>query len=101
MPEDELTLQLLHDGAVDIVGRMPWSSNATFLVDLRCGETTAQAIYKPLRGERPLALLEKRFIRISVSKIYRKKPPRRPRGFPNGRLQRYSCITTFSGDMMI
>lgn len=54
MPENELTLQLLHDGTVDIVGRMPWSSNATFLVDLRCGETTARAIYKPLRGERPL-----------------------------------------------
>lgn len=33
---------------------MPWSSNATFLVNLRCGETTGQAIYKPLKGERPL-----------------------------------------------
>ena len=31
---------------------MPWSSNATFLVNL--GDTGAQAIYKPVRGERPL-----------------------------------------------
>lgn len=34
---------------------MPWSSNATFLVNLsREGEPLGQAIYKPLRGERPL-----------------------------------------------
>ncbi len=31
---------------------MPWSSNATFLVSL--GDTGGQAIYKPVRGERPL-----------------------------------------------
>ena len=31
---------------------MPWSSNATFLANL--GTTGAQAIYKPVRGERPL-----------------------------------------------
>lgn len=41
-------------------GRMPWSSNATFLVELcgpdQLGEETRQhlAIYKPHRGERPL-----------------------------------------------
>lgn len=34
---------------------MPWSSNATFLVNLSHeGELVGQAIYKPLRGERPL-----------------------------------------------
>ncbi len=33
---------------------MPWSSNATFLVNLAHGERRAQGIYKPLRGERPL-----------------------------------------------
>jgi uncharacterized repeat protein (TIGR03843 family) len=38
----------------EIDGRMPWSSNATFLVTMRCGEATQQAIYKPVRGERPL-----------------------------------------------
>ena len=42
----------------EIEGRMPWSSNATFLVTLRCdgpdGTVEQQAIYKPVRGERPL-----------------------------------------------
>ena len=47
-------LQLLRDGEVDVEGRMPWSSNATFLVNLRDGDTEGQAIYKPGRGERPL-----------------------------------------------
>ena len=59
MPADELTLRahqvhVLTCGEVEIEGRMPWSSNATFLVNVRCGEETAQAIYKPMRGERPL-----------------------------------------------
>ncbi|MBK9179315.1 MAG: SCO1664 family protein [Acidimicrobiales bacterium] len=39
---------------MDVVGRMPWSSNATFLVDLRLGDATTRAVYKPVRGERPL-----------------------------------------------
>ncbi len=33
---------------------MPWSSNGTFLVELCLGGETGAAIYKPLRGERPL-----------------------------------------------
>ena len=48
-------LTLLADADIDVQGRMPWSSNATFLVDLqRDGRTVAQGIYKPERGERPL-----------------------------------------------
>ncbi len=59
MSADELTtrarqVHILTCGEVEIEGRMPWSSNATFLVNVRCGDDTAQAIYKPLRGERPL-----------------------------------------------
>ena len=54
MPQNELALDLLANGEIDIEGRMPWSSNATFLVNLRCGATTGQGIYKPLKGERPL-----------------------------------------------
>jgi uncharacterized repeat protein (TIGR03843 family) len=43
----------------EIEGRMPWSSNGTFLVTMRCDgpdgtEVEQQAIYKPVRGERPL-----------------------------------------------
>jgi uncharacterized repeat protein (TIGR03843 family) len=53
MPPDE-QLCLLREGEIDIEGRMPWSSNATFLVNVRRGDDVAQAIYKPLRGERPL-----------------------------------------------
>ena len=33
---------------------MPWSSNATLLVTVRCGEEEMRAIYKPEEGERPL-----------------------------------------------
>ena len=47
-------LELLACGEVDIEGRMPWSSNATFLVNITSCDRAAQAIYKPLRGERPL-----------------------------------------------
>ena len=37
-----------------MLGRMPWSSNATFLVCLSLGSDQLLAIYKPQRGERPL-----------------------------------------------
>jgi uncharacterized repeat protein (TIGR03843 family) len=47
-------LDLLTSGEIEIEGRMPWSSNATFLVNITCGDAAAQGIYKPLRGERPL-----------------------------------------------
>jgi uncharacterized repeat protein (TIGR03843 family) len=33
---------------------MPWSSNATFLVEVTLEGTAALAVYKPERGERPL-----------------------------------------------
>jgi len=39
---------------VAIKGRIPWSSNATFLVEVRAGTSCLHAIYKPERGERPL-----------------------------------------------
>jgi uncharacterized repeat protein (TIGR03843 family) len=53
---DAEALAVLTNGQVDIVGRMPWSSNATFLVDVGAvdGLPAAQGIYKPARGERPL-----------------------------------------------
>ncbi|MEY4606120.1 MAG: hypothetical protein RLY45_880 [Actinomycetota bacterium] len=56
MPADELSiLELLGAADLDIEGRMPWSSNATFLARLVIdGATRGQAIYKPVRGERPL-----------------------------------------------
>jgi len=47
---------LLRHGDIDVEGRMPYSSNATFLVNLRheTSGATGRGIYKPLRGERPL-----------------------------------------------
>ncbi len=45
---------ILRAGDVDVLGRMPWSSNATFLVNLSDGDDELLAIYKPQRGERPL-----------------------------------------------
>ncbi|MFQ5556197.1 MAG: SCO1664 family protein [Acidimicrobiales bacterium] len=53
MPTDR-ALALLREGAIEIRGRMPYSSNATFLVDIAHAGLTAQGIYKPTRGERPL-----------------------------------------------
>jgi len=47
-------LDLLARGALAVKGRMPWSSNATFLVEVRLEDETTLAVYKPARGERPL-----------------------------------------------
>ena len=48
-------LALVETAELELLGRMPWSSNATFLCDLQVGtEIPAQAIYKPAEGERPL-----------------------------------------------
>lgn len=52
--ETDRALDLLASAEVEVRGRMPYSSNATFLVDLVDTEVEAQAIYKPVRGERPL-----------------------------------------------
>jgi uncharacterized repeat protein (TIGR03843 family) len=48
------TRDFLLDGDLEILGRMPWSSNGTFLVESCIGGETARAVYKPHRGERPL-----------------------------------------------
>src|SRR4051812_26037524 len=39
---------------MEIQGRMPWSSNNTFLVELCLDGEAGLAVYKPGRGERPL-----------------------------------------------
>jgi uncharacterized repeat protein (TIGR03843 family) len=45
---------LLGQGEISIVGRMPWSSNGTFLTEVCTDDDATQAVYKPYRGERPL-----------------------------------------------
>jgi uncharacterized repeat protein (TIGR03843 family) len=47
-------VNLLADGEIEIVGRMPWSSNQTFLVSCTSGTEETSAVYKPERGERQL-----------------------------------------------
>jgi len=47
-------LTLLGTGDIEVKGRLPWSSNGTFLVGLCLDGATGTAVYKPLRGERPL-----------------------------------------------
>jgi uncharacterized repeat protein (TIGR03843 family) len=53
-PDNERLLTLLGKGELSIEGLMPWSSNYTFLGTVSDGEETAQIVYKPIRGERPL-----------------------------------------------
>jgi uncharacterized repeat protein (TIGR03843 family) len=54
-PDTGSTLELLAEGEIELKGRIQWSSNATFVVEVR-GRAAGQAlaIYKPAKGERPL-----------------------------------------------
>jgi len=59
MPADERqpvadALTVLAEGTIDVQGRMPWSSNATFLVTVTHDGAEMRAVYKPHRGERQL-----------------------------------------------
>jgi uncharacterized repeat protein (TIGR03843 family) len=56
-PDAVTNFDAMIDGEITVEGRMPWSSNATFLVQLSApgsDEVALRAIYKPLKGERPL-----------------------------------------------
>jgi uncharacterized repeat protein (TIGR03843 family) len=46
--------EVLLRGELTVKGRLPWSSNATFLVQATLDDVGALAVYKPGRGERPL-----------------------------------------------
>lgn len=48
------TVEALKAGDIKVVGRMPHSSNATLLVTVSHQGDVRKAIYKPLKGERPL-----------------------------------------------
>ena len=52
--DDAAAATVLQNGDVEVLGRMPWSSNATYLCEVHCGADAVRAIYKPRRGERPL-----------------------------------------------
>ncbi|MEE3016184.1 MAG: hypothetical protein VX337_04945, partial [Actinomycetota bacterium] len=47
-------VKVLQNSQIEIIGRMAWSSNSTYLVDVLDDGTDLQGIYKPSNGERPL-----------------------------------------------
>jgi uncharacterized repeat protein (TIGR03843 family) len=51
---DDVARALLRDGEIEVLGRLPWSSNATFLVKMSDDGEEIFGVYKPQRGERPL-----------------------------------------------
>jgi len=51
---DERARALLAEGDLELLGRIPWASNATLLASVRHRELEGLAVYKPVRGERPL-----------------------------------------------
>lgn len=52
----DAALQALSRGEIEVKGRLPWSSNATLLVEVKptTGTATVSAVYKFTRGEREL-----------------------------------------------
>ena len=58
MAECGRELTLLAEGQVELLGRIPRSSNETFLVEVSGGNDSAFAVYKPEAGERPLSDFE-------------------------------------------
>jgi uncharacterized repeat protein (TIGR03843 family) len=54
LTDQAAVLELLATGDVEVRGRMPWSSNATMLVEVSAGDRAMLGVYKPTRGERPL-----------------------------------------------
>jgi uncharacterized repeat protein (TIGR03843 family) len=47
-------IDVLSRGSLTVKGRLPYSSNATLLVEATLDEVTMLGVYKPMRGERPL-----------------------------------------------
>ncbi|MBI4673205.1 MAG: SCO1664 family protein [Chloroflexi bacterium] len=50
----EKVRELLTRGEITLEGMVPWSSNYTYLVTIKCGDVECSGIYKPQCGERPL-----------------------------------------------
>jgi hypothetical protein len=51
---DQRARAFLAEGELEVLGRIPWASNATLLARVRQRELEGLAVYKPVRGERPL-----------------------------------------------
>lgn len=59
--------EILRRGTVEVRGRLPWSSNATFLAQVCLDGAICDAVYKPRRGERPLWDFPPRLYRREVA----------------------------------
>jgi uncharacterized repeat protein (TIGR03843 family) len=54
LPTDPAALDLLRNGRIEIKGRLVEASNATLYASIEADGICADAVYKPIRGERPL-----------------------------------------------
>jgi uncharacterized repeat protein (TIGR03843 family) len=54
LPTDPAALPLLHQGRIEVTGRLVDASNATLLCRVHFEGISAECVYKPIRGERPL-----------------------------------------------
>jgi hypothetical protein len=52
--DEQRILELLRTCEIEVLGLLPYASNATFLTKITSGEDEGLAVYKPRRGERPL-----------------------------------------------
>jgi uncharacterized repeat protein (TIGR03843 family) len=53
-PTDPAAGELLSRGRIEITGRLVDASNTTLFGTIECDGATAECVYKPVRGERPL-----------------------------------------------
>jgi uncharacterized repeat protein (TIGR03843 family) len=54
LPTDPAALDLLRNGRIEVKGRLVEASNATLYTAVSLDGLSADAVYKPVRGERPL-----------------------------------------------
>lgn len=54
LPPDDEVLEALSAGRLTLAGQFLWGSNYTFLVEVQGAGPALKAVYKPVRGERPL-----------------------------------------------
>lgn len=52
--ERAFLIEHMHQGEMQVTGQFMWGSNYTFLCDVTYNGQVLQAVYKPVRGERPL-----------------------------------------------
>ena len=107
-----LTLSALQQGTLHLEGQFIYGSNYTFMVLCQHSGETLKAVYKPLRGERPLpdfptgTLAQREVAAYTVSEAlgWGLVPPTifRVKGRPWGRaLCSYSLTTTLNGTISI